>query len=60
MKIQIKIKNRKYCTPTGYDDFIADIDSLKKQFNREAGYMGSVVKYFMKSDILLLAKNQEA
>ena len=39
----MKIKNRKYCTPTGYDDFIADIDSLKKQFNREAGYMGSVV-----------------
>ncbi|XP_053391583.1 guanylate-binding protein 7-like [Mercenaria mercenaria] len=40
-KIQVKIKNRKYCTPTGFDDYVKDIDLLIQQFNREAGYMGS-------------------
>ncbi|XP_053393749.1 guanylate-binding protein 1-like [Mercenaria mercenaria] len=44
MKIQVKIKNRKYCTPTGYDDYMKDIDSLIQQFNREVGYMGSVAR----------------
>ncbi|XP_053393760.1 guanylate-binding protein 2-like isoform X2 [Mercenaria mercenaria] len=44
MKIQVKIKNRKYCTPTGYDDYMEDIDSLIQQFNREVGYMGSVAR----------------
>ncbi|XP_045187468.2 guanylate-binding protein 1-like isoform X2 [Mercenaria mercenaria] len=41
-KIQVKIKNRKYCTPTGFDDYMKDTDLLIQQFNREAGYMGSV------------------
>ncbi|XP_053391584.1 guanylate-binding protein 5-like [Mercenaria mercenaria] len=43
-KIQVKIKNRKYCTPTGYDDYMKDLDLLMQQFNREAGYMGSVAR----------------
>ncbi|XP_053389952.1 uncharacterized protein LOC128552880 [Mercenaria mercenaria] len=31
-------------TLTGYDDYMKDIDSLIQQFNREAGYMGSVAR----------------
>ncbi|XP_053391845.1 guanylate-binding protein 1-like, partial [Mercenaria mercenaria] len=46
-KIQVKIKNRKYCTPTGYDDYMKDIDLLIQQFNREAGYMGSVARFVL-------------
>jgi hypothetical protein len=44
LKIQMKIKNRKYCTPTGYDEYMKDLDTLIKQYNRDAGYMGSVVR----------------
>lgn len=42
LKIQPKIKNRKYCTPSGYNEYIKDIEMLEKQFLREAPRFGSV------------------
>ncbi|XP_053393783.1 guanylate-binding protein 1-like [Mercenaria mercenaria] len=59
MKIQVKIKNRKYCTPTGYDDYMKDIDSLIQQFNREVGYMGSVARIVLQEFLDKKVKEEE-
>lgn len=50
IKIQAKIRNRQYCTRTGYDDYLKDVDALTQQFNMEAGYMGSVVSVLNRID----------
>ncbi|XP_060581774.1 guanylate-binding protein 1-like [Ruditapes philippinarum] len=60
MKIQMKIKNRKYCTPTGYDEYMKDLDTLIKQYNREAGYMGSVALLALQEFLAKKTSEEEA
>ncbi|XP_060581776.1 guanylate-binding protein 1-like [Ruditapes philippinarum] len=59
MKIQIKIKRQKYCTPTGYDEYMKDVDTLIKQYNREAGYMGSVAMIVLQEFLASKSKEEE-
>ncbi|XP_060581771.1 guanylate-binding protein 1-like [Ruditapes philippinarum] len=60
MKIQMKIKNRKYCTPTGYDEYMKDLDTLIKQYNIDAGYMGSVALLALQEFLAKKTSEEEA
>lgn len=43
-RILKKKNNKAYCTPTGYDEYMADVEWIVKQFRKERKYLGTQVR----------------